>query len=87
MIEAGETLSNEVVETTLQANHPYLYVPGESTEHWAMYVSGGINIFTEGNEGGEKQTEYDGSDGTFCLEQMELQRHLPAALLERQREP
>ena len=65
MIEAGETLSNEVVETTLQANHPYLYVPGESTEHWAMYVSGGINIFTEGNEGGEKVTPYDGSDGTY----------------------
>ena len=65
MIEAGETLSNEVVETTLKANTPYLYVPGESTEHWAMYVSGGINIFTEGNEGGEKQTEYDGSDGTY----------------------
>ena len=53
MIEAGETLSNEVVENTLQANHPYLYVPGESTKHWAMYVSGGINIFTEGNEGGK----------------------------------
>ena len=65
MIEAGETLSNEVVETTLKANTPYLYVPAESTEHLAMYVSGGINIFTEGNEGGEKQTEYDGSDGTY----------------------
>jgi hypothetical protein len=65
MIEAGETLSNEVVENTLQANHPYLYVPGESTEHWAMYVSGGINIFTEGNEGGEKQTEYDGSNESY----------------------
>ena len=65
MIEAGETLSNEVVENTLQANHPYLYVPGESTEHWAMYVSGGFSIFTEGNEGGKKQTEYDGSDGTY----------------------
>ena len=61
MIEAGETLSNEVVETTLQANHPYLYVPGESTEHWAMYVSGGINIFTEGNEGGTKVKPYDGT--------------------------
>ena len=65
MIEAGETLSNEVVETTLQANHPYLYVPGESTEHWAMYVSGGFSIFTEGNEGGEKQTEYDGSNESY----------------------
>lgn len=61
MIEAGETLSNEVVENTLQANHPYLYVPNESTKHWAMYVSDGINIFTEGNEGGEKETEYDGT--------------------------
>ena len=61
MIEASETLSNEVVENTLQANHPYLYVPGESTEHWAMYVSGGINIFTEGNEGGTKVKPYDGT--------------------------
>jgi hypothetical protein len=65
MIETGETLSNEVVENTLQANHPYLYVPGESTEHWAMYVSGGFSIFTEGNEGGEKQTEYDGSKESY----------------------
>ena len=65
MIEAGETLSNEVVETTLQANHPYLYVPGESTEHWAMYVSGGINIFTEGNGGGNKVTQYDGSKESY----------------------
>ena len=61
MIETGETLSNEVVENTLQANHPYLYVPGESTEHWAMYVSGGINIFTEGNDGGTKVKPYDGT--------------------------
>ena len=61
MIEAGKTLSNEVVETTLKANTPYLYVPGESTEHLAMYVSGGINIFTEGNEGGEKVKQYDGT--------------------------
>ena len=63
MIEAGETLSNEVVENTLQANHPYLYVPNESTKHWAMYVSGGINIFTKGNEGGTKETEYYYGDG------------------------
>ena len=61
MIEAGETLSNEVVENTLQANHPYLYVPGESTEHWAMYVSDGINIFTQDNGGGNKVTPYDGT--------------------------
>ena len=64
MIEAGETLSNEVVENTLQANHPYLYVPGESTEYWDIYVGGyGISIFTEGNEGGEKETEYYYGDG------------------------
>ena len=64
MIEAGETLSNEVVENTLQANHPYLYVPGESTEYLDIYVGGtGISIFTEGNEGGEKETEYYYGDG------------------------
>ena len=62
MIEAGETLSNEVVENTLQANHPYLYVPGESTEYLDIYVGGtGINIFTEGNEGGTKVKPYDGT--------------------------
>ena len=64
MIEAGKTLSNEVVETTLKANTPYLYVPAESTEYWDMYVGGyGINIFTEGNEGGTKETEYYYGDG------------------------
>ena len=64
MIEAGKTLSNEVVENTLQANHPYLYVPGESTEYLDIYVGGyGINIFTEGNEGGTKETEYYYGDG------------------------
>ena len=64
MIEAGETLSNEVVENTLQANHPYLYVPGESTEYLDIYVGGtGIYIFTEGNEGGTKETEYYYGDG------------------------
>lgn len=64
MIEAGETLSNEVVETTLKANTPYLYVPGESTEYLDIYVGGtGINIFTEGNEGGTKETEYYYGDG------------------------
>ena len=64
MIEAGETLSNEVIETTLKANTPYLYVPTEDTEYWDMYVGGyGINIFTEGNEGGEKETEYYYGDG------------------------
>ena len=64
MIETGETLSNEVVETTLKANTPYLYVPGESTEYLDIYVGGyGINIFTEGNEGGTKETEYYYGDG------------------------
>ena len=59
MKEVGSDDANEV--TTMKANHPYLYVPNESTKHWAMYVSGGINIFTEGNEGGTKETEYDGT--------------------------
>ena len=66
MIEAGETLSNEVVENTLQANHPYLYVPNESTEYWDTYVSGGISIFTHGNDGGEKVTRYDGRAESFA---------------------
>ena len=31
-----------------------------------MYVSGGISIFTEGNDGGEKVTRYDGSAESFA---------------------
>ena len=50
---------NEVMENTLQANHPYLYVPGESTEYWDTYVSSGINIFTQDNGGGNKVAAYD----------------------------
>ena len=58
---------NEVMENTLQANHPYLYVPGESTEYWDTYVSSGINIFTQDNGGGSKGAEYDGFEmrGTY----------------------
>ena len=58
---------NEVMENTLQANHPYLYVPGESTEYWDTYVSSGINIFTQGYDGGNKVAEYDGWElrGTY----------------------
>ena len=55
-----------MVENTLQANHPYLYVPGESTEYLDIYVGGtGISIFTEGNEGGNKVTQYDGSNESY----------------------
>ena len=62
MKEVGSDDANEV--TTMKANTPYLYVPAESTEYWDMYVGGyGINIFTEGNEGGTKETEYYYGDG------------------------
>ena len=58
---------NEVIENTLQANHPYLYVPGESTEYWDTYVSSGINIFTQDNGGGSKVAAYEGFElrGTY----------------------
>ncbi len=52
--------------TTMKANTPYLYVPGENTDYWYIENYGGIPIFTEGYEGGEKQTEYDGSEETFA---------------------
>ncbi len=52
--------------TTMKANTPYLYIPGEDTEYWDIYYGGyGISIFTEGNEGGTKETPYDGSNESF----------------------
>ena len=64
MKEVGSDDANEV--TTMKANTPYLYVPDDEPEYWYIYNDGnGVNIFTEGNEGGNKQTEYDDSDGTY----------------------
>ena len=47
--------------TTMKANTPYLYVPGENTDYWYIENYGGIPIFTEGNEGGTKVKPYDGT--------------------------
>ena len=60
MKEVGSDDANEV--TTMKANTPYLYVPDEEPQYW--YIDnggGGVNIFTEGNEGGNKVTPYDGT--------------------------
>ena len=67
MKEVGEEGSNEV--TTMKANTPYLFMPGEDAKY-LYFTNGddynqGFDIFTEGNEGGEKVTPYDGSDGTY----------------------
>ena len=63
MKEVGSDDANEV--TTMKANTPYLYVPGENTDYWYIENYSGIPIFTEGYEGGEKQTEYDGSKESY----------------------
>ena len=67
MKEVGEEGSNE--ETTMKANTPYLFMPGEDAKY-LYFTNGddyyqGFDIFTEGYERGNKQTEYDGSDGTY----------------------
>ena len=67
MKEVGEEGSNEV--TTMKANTPYLFMPGEDAKY-VYFTNGddydqGFDIFTEGYERGNKQTEYDGSDGTY----------------------
>ena len=59
MKEVGSDDANEV--TTMKANTPYLYVPGENTDYWYIENYGGIPIFTEGYEGGEKVKPYDGT--------------------------
>ena len=62
--EMGEPDNPET--TTMTANTPYLYVPDEEPEYWYIYNDGnGVNIFTEGNEGGTKVTPYDGSNEAF----------------------
>ena len=48
--------------TTMTANTPYLYVPDDEPEYWYIDNGGsGVNIFTEGNEGGTKVKPYDGT--------------------------
>ena len=69
MKEVGVEGSNETTETTMKANTPYLFMPGEDAKY-LYFTTGddyyeGFDIFTEGYERGNKQTEYDGSDGTY----------------------
>ena len=62
--EMGEPDNPET--TTMKANTPYLYVPDEEPQYWYIDNGGvGVNIFTEGNEGGTKVTQYDGSNESF----------------------
>ena len=56
---AGVTGSAPVMEsanevTSMTANTPYLYVPGEDTEYLVFYLYDGFYIFTAGNNGGDK---------------------------------
>ena len=65
MKEVGVEGSNETTETTMKANTPYLFMPGEDAKY-LYFTNGddyyqGFDIFTEGYERGNKQTEYDGS--------------------------
>ena len=62
--EMGEPDNPET--TTMKANTPYLYVPDDEPEYWYIDNGGsGVNIFTEGNEGGTKVKPYDGSNESF----------------------
>ncbi|GJG34539.1 hypothetical protein PRMUPPPA20_26480 [Xylanibacter ruminicola] len=69
MKEVGVEGSNETTETTMKANTPYLFMPSADAK-FLYFTNGddyyqGFDIFTEGYERGNKQTEYDGSDGTY----------------------
>ena len=58
--EMGEPDNPET--TTMKANTPYLYVPDEEPQYWYIDNGGdGVNIFTEGYDGGNKVTPYDGT--------------------------
>ena len=69
MKEVGVEGSNETTETTMKANTPYLFMSDEDAKY-LYFTNGddyyqGFDIFTEGYERGNKQTEYDGSDGKY----------------------
>ena len=58
--------ANEVTE--MKANTPYLYVPDDEPEYWYIDNGGsGVNIFTEGYDGGNKVAAYEGFElrGTY----------------------
>ena len=58
--EMGEPDNPETI--TMKANTPYLYVPDDEPQYWYIDNGGdGVNIFTEGNEGGNKVKPYDGT--------------------------
>lgn len=64
MKEVGSDDANEV--TTMKANTPYLYVPDEEPQYWYIDNGGdGVTIFTEGYDGGNKVTPYDGSNESY----------------------
>lgn len=67
MREVGSDDANEV--TTMKANTPYLFMPDEDAKY-LYFTNGddyyqGFDIFTEGYERGNKQTEYDGSKESY----------------------
>ena len=69
MREVGEEGSNETTETTMKANTPYLFMPGEDANY--LYVTNGddyyqgFDIYTEGYDGGTKEKPYDGSSESY----------------------
>ena len=69
MREVGEEGSNETTETTMKANTPYLFMPGENASY--LYVTNGddyyqgFDIYTEGYDGGTKEKPYDGSSESY----------------------
>ena len=69
MREVGEEGSNETTETTMKANTPYLFMPGEDAKY-VYFTNGddyysGFDIYTEGYDGGTKEKPYDGSSESY----------------------
>ena len=57
--DSAPVIDSDFEVTSMTANTPYLYVPGEDTEYWDIYVGGsGISIFTEGHGGGTKEAAF-----------------------------
>ena len=57
--DSAPVIDSDFEVTSMTANTPYLYVPGEDTEYWDIYVGGsGISIFTEGHDGGTKEAAF-----------------------------
>ncbi len=57
--DSAPVIDSDFEVTSMTANTPYLYVPDDEPEYWYIDNGGdGLNIFTEGHDGGTKEAAF-----------------------------